>query len=72
MCPELGLNIGDECGEVDGNPVYVDENCECAGAVGADVDCLELGLNIGDECGEVDGNPIYVDENCECAGAVGG
>jgi hypothetical protein len=75
-CPELRLNIGDECGrDADGNPVFVDENCECIGAVGddgdrpddgSDVDCPDLGANIGEECRDSDGNIGVVDSDCEC------
>ncbi|MFT6679160.1 MAG: hypothetical protein ACJAZG_001833, partial [Granulosicoccus sp.] len=68
-CPELGLNIGDECD--DGNddliPGIVNENCEC---VSVEVDCPELGLNIEDACDDNNPNTIedVVNDDCICEG----
>lgn len=71
-CPDLELNIGDECTYmVEGRPdifegkVNEDCNCESETQTGT-YDCPDLEANIGDECIDEDGNVGRLDENCKC------
>lgn len=71
-CPELELNIGDNCTYmIEGRPdliegiVNSDCNCESE-SNSSSYDCPDLEANIGDDCRDADGNFGRLDENCEC------
>ena len=68
-CPELGMDIGDDCD--DGDPSTgndeVTANCECQGTT---YDCPNLQAYFGDSCDDDNPNTSNdsITEDCECQG----